>query len=213
MHHSIGIPNEEVFGIELTTGLEELTSSLDDEADAVVTTVGTATVMFTDIEGSTAASQRLGDQAWSTAVKDHFRMLRRIVESEDGIVVKTMGDGGMFVFPSARAGLSAAVRIQQSVSGSPGGSRIRIRIGLHSGDVLHESGDYSGLTVNKAARVASAARGGEIIASAVTAELAGRHGFEFREPKKVVLAGLDGIHEIVAVAWRPFDGSQTEAQG
>jgi class 3 adenylate cyclase len=76
--------------------------------------------------------------------------------------------------------------------------------------VLHEEGDYRGVTVNKAARVASAGRGGEIIASIVTAELAGRHGFEFSRPRTVALEGLDGVHQIVTLEWRQHDGAQTE---
>jgi class 3 adenylate cyclase len=204
MHHSIGFPSERVLGFELPTGLGELVSSLDDETDATVATVvpaGTATVMFTDIEDSTSWSEKLGDGAWSAAVDDHFSILRRIVESEGGIVVKTMGDGGMFVFPSARAGLLAAVKIQRSLDDSSGSPGFRVRIGLHSGDVLHSEGDYAGLTINKAARVTSTARGGEIVASTVTAELAGKHGFEFGEPMNAALRGLDGVHQVVRLDW------------
>lgn len=203
MHYSIGVPSEELFGFEMTTDLEALVASLEDDSSGTVTaavSAGTATVMFTDIEDSTQISEAIGDDAWSVLVKAHLETLRRIVEAENGTVVKTLGDGGMFTFASARAGLSAAVKIQHAVS-THSGTDFAVRIGLHSGDVLHTEGDYLGLTVNKAVRVAAAAQGGQIMASAVTAELAGDHGFAFGEPMTVVLKGLGGTHRIVSLTW------------
>jgi class 3 adenylate cyclase len=81
------------------------------------------------------------------------------------------------------------------------GAEFSVRVGLHSGDVIHAEGDYVGMTVNKAARIAAAARGGEIMVSAVTAELVGDHGFEFGEPMTVTLKGLAGTHRIIPLTW------------
>ncbi len=204
MHNSIGVPNEDLYGFELTTSLDALVSSLDgegDRGDAADVSAGTATVMFTDIADSTQISQAIGDERWSAVLRSHFDALRRIVEAEGGTVVKTLGDGGMYTFASARGGLSAAVKIQRAVATASPVVDFSVRVGLHSGDVLHAEGDYFGLTVNKAARIAAAAEGGEIMASAVTAELAGDHGFEFGEPMAVSLKGLDGTHRIVPLIW------------
>lgn len=204
MHYSVGVPSEKLFGFEMTTGLGAMVTSLEDDASdmvAAANSAGTVTVMFTDIEDSTVISEAIGDDAWSVVSRDHFSALRRIVEAEDGTVVKTLGDGGMFTFASARAGLSAAVKIQQTVAAPTDGLDFAVRIGLHSGDVLHTEGDYIGLTVNKAGRIAAAARGGEIMASAVTAELAGGHGFDFGDPKTVTYKGLAGTHRVVKLGW------------
>lgn len=202
LHMSMPIPNEEVIGYELTTTLSDLLSSLDD--DPAVTLQAkvrsdTATVMFTDIVESTAISLRLGDQAWTALIKSHFEECRNIVENEDGVVVKTLGDGGMFVFTSAGSALRAAARVQQSVSHADGD--ISVRIGVHTGDLVHEGGDYLGTTVNKAARVAAAAKGNQILVSSTTADMTSGSNFQYGTPTSLTLRGLEGSHQVVPLLW------------
>lgn len=204
-HYSLPVPNEQVLGYELTTTLSDMLRSIEREpADSVARNIasGTETVMFTDIKDSTEISQRLGDDGWSALVRSHFETLGRIVEAEGGRVVKTLGDGGMYVFGSARAGLCAAVRIQQAVSASQDDTGISVRIGVHSGDVLHTEGDYLGSMVNKAARITAAADGGEIMVSNVAAELAGTSVLEFGDPITAELKGLKGTHQLMPLHWQ-----------
>jgi class 3 adenylate cyclase len=200
MHSSRGVPNADSFGYEITKGLDDLVSSLDEHsADALLSTSlsGTVTLMFTDIVDSTAMSERLGDDAWSLLLSEHFSSLHHIVERSAGTVVKTLGDGAMIVFPAVKEALSAAIDLQRAATAT----NLRIRIGVHTGDAVHTAGDYVGIAVNKAARIASAARGGEILVSSATAEIAGRQDFLTGIERVGELKGLDGTHRLIPILW------------
>ncbi|MDX1746740.1 MAG: adenylate/guanylate cyclase domain-containing protein, partial [Halobacteriales archaeon] len=202
-HFSAPVPNLETAGVELTGTLSQLLESIGNDADSSLVAEqmsGTSTLLFTDIIDSTALSEEMGDVAWAHAIKDHLEVVRRVVEEEGGNVVKTLGDGGMYAFTSGSSALRAAVKIQQTVERSPD-TRIRVRIGAHTGDVVQADGDYLGLTVNKAARVAAAADAGQILVSSTTAGLVGSE-FEFGEPITVELKGLAGTHELRPLNWR-----------
>jgi len=80
---------------------------------------------------------------------------------------------------------------------------LRIRVGLHTGDAVHENGDYVGITVNKAARVTTAAQPGETLLSSVTAEMADGRGFSPGQRYRVELRGLDGTHELTQLVGGP----------
>jgi len=196
-HISTAAPNIEVFGYKMPGSLGELVSSLEasdgDLADGIP--AGTVTVMFTDIEDSTVLSQEMGDQKWTEIVEDHFAILDQVIKRHRGNVVKRLGDGTMTVFESARAAIDAAIEIQLAVSSTD----LRVRIGVHTGDSLRRDGDYYGVAVNKAARIAGIAGGGEIMVSAVTAELSGGQGISFGPARPVSLKGLGGTHHILTV--------------
>ena len=196
-HISTAAPNVEVFGHKMPGSLGELVSSLEgsDGAFAAGIPSGTVTVMFTDIEDSTVISQESGDQKWTQTIEDHFAMLDQIIKRHRGNVVKRLGDGTMTVFGSARDAIDAAIETQSAVSRTD----LKVRIGLHSGDSLRRDGDYYGVAVNKAARIAGIAAGGEIMLSAITAELSGGQGGHFGPARTVSLKGLAGTHEILTV--------------
>lgn len=199
-HASVGVPNSEAWGFELTKTLENLvgaldTSSAEGVADASVG--GTVTVMFTDIEDSTQLSAQMGDRAWLEAINAHFALLQRITENSGGKLVKTLGDGAMMAFPGAGAGIDAAITVQRQV----GDSDMSLRVGLHTGDAMTMAEDYIGVTVAKAARVASAASGGEILISAVTASLVTNPAVRYGATREVELKGLPGSHLLVPVLW------------
>ena len=203
-HTSIGTPNEEVFGFEVTVTLDSLLASLDQETAETVlqaASEGTATIMFTDIKDSTELSQTLGDEAWLDVIRSHFETLRRIVEGEGGTVVKTLGDGGMFAFVSARSALRAAASVQQAMSSDDAATTFEVRVGVHAGDVVQEEGDYIGITVSKAARITASADGGEVVVSSVVAELAGGGTFNFGDPFQAELKGLAGKHQLLRMVW------------
>jgi len=196
-HISTAAPNVEVFGYKMPGSLGDLVSSLgppdDDLAEGIP--AGTVTVMFTDIEDSTVVSQEMGDQKWTEIVEDHFAILDQVVKRNRGNVVKRLGDGTMTVFESARAAIDAAIEIQSAVSVTD----LRVRIGVHTGDSLRRDGDYYGVAVNKAARIAGIADGGEIMVSAVTAELSGGQDIRFGPERTVSLKGLGGTHHVLTV--------------
>jgi class 3 adenylate cyclase len=162
--------------------------------------LGTATVLFTDVVDSTLLSESKGDQEWSAVITEYFEATRVIVEAEGGSVVKTLGDGGMYVFPAATSALIAAVRIQQETARSH--QSLKVRAGIHTGDVIRDADDYLGLTVHKAARVAAAADGEQILVSSSTAESVNGTHFEFGTPFTAELKGISGTHILRSLHWK-----------
>jgi class 3 adenylate cyclase len=195
------VTNPELMGVQLTTRLSELLDTLGDEPEGDLRSAvseGTVTVMFTDIEDSTTLAFRLGDEQWVETLAWHDQVISDIVESQGGLIVKTLGDGAMAVFDSARRAARAAKEIQEAITEPAGCPEIRVRIGLHVGDVMRTGDDYLGHAVNKAARVASAAGGGEIMVSqAMMALLSDLPEFDFGAPFDTELKGLSGVHQLV----------------
>ncbi len=200
-------PEGRSFSVDLTKSLSDLLTSMDTvagSAEIESKSLGTATIVFTDVVDSTAMSQSMGDQKWSSVIADHFRSVKGIVHEMGGSVVKTLGDGGMFVFPSGTAALLAAIGIQRNVTASPG-DRLSVRIGTHTGDVIRGQNDYIGLTVNKAARVAAAALGDQILVSSTTAEVVNHSSIKLGEPMSVELKGIAGTHTLLPLHWKVSD--------
>lgn len=200
-HNSIPVPNQQIFGVELTTTLDHLVASVLDKDSGLAETTGsegTMTLVFTDIVDSTVLAQSVGDVAWAEMIGLHETTIRRIASAEGGTVVKFLGDGAMLAFASARAAIRAAIEIQRACAPEP----FAVRIGIHTGEVIHTADDVLGLTVNMAARVAAAADGGDIMVSSTTRDLAGSVD-EVRtgEPKIVVLKGLPDVHQIFPISW------------
>jgi predicted ATPase/class 3 adenylate cyclase len=136
---------------------------------------GTVTFLFTDIEGSTRLLQQLGDGY--RAVRDaHAEIVRRAIAEGDGVEVSTEGDSFFAVFPSPMGAVRAAVAAQRGLVGHewPPGAAVRVRMGLHTGEGVLGGEDYIGIDVNRAARIADAAHGGQVILSAATRPLVER---------------------------------------
>ena len=135
---------------------------------------GTVTFLFTDIEGSTRLWQEEPD-AMRPALARHDELLRHAIESHDGHVVKTTGDGVHAAFSTATDAIVAAVTAQRAVGAEawPERAPLVVRMGIHSGPAELRDGDYYGTAVNKAARLMSVAHGGQIVVSLATEELAG----------------------------------------
>ena len=192
------------FPVQLTQTLADLLTSIETEDGPATLTgakLGTATILFTDVVDSTVISQQMGDQHWSNLITAQFETVREIVEGEGGTVVKTLGDGGMYVFPSGTAALAAAVRIQRAIR-APTDDLLSVRVGVHTGDAVQGDGDYIGLTVNKAARVAAAAIGEQILVSSTTIDIVNSSDFEFGDPITVELKGIEGKHILQPLNWR-----------
>jgi len=198
-HNSVPSPNVETFGIELTTTLDELLDSVAGDADAMGTleaSEGTMTLVFTDIVDSTVMAERIGDEAWVALVHLHESDIRRSTARHGGTVVKMLGDGSMLAFTSARAAVRAALELLDTTQGNG----YEIRIGIHAGEVVRQEEDLLGITVNKAARIASVAGAGQVLTSALVAELIGSiEGVVIGTPMNVSLRGLSGTHALVPV--------------
>src|SRR5438105_2641156 len=135
---------------------------------------GTITFLFTDIEGSTRLLQELGDD-YGQVVADHRRLLREVFQRAGGHEVDTQGDAFFYSFTRARDAVLAAVDGQRALSQHtwPGGTEVRVRMGLHTGEPTVGEEGYVGLDVVRAARICSAGHGGQILASATTRALVG----------------------------------------
>ncbi len=133
---------------------------------------GTVTFLRTDVEGSMALTRALGG-AWDGINAAHLELIRGAVQSHGGTAVRTEGDALFAVFPEAGAATVAAVEAQRALAGHPwpDGARIRVRMGLHSGEAHLAGADYGGFEVNRAARVAAVGHGGQIVVSGPTYEL------------------------------------------
>lgn len=136
---------------------------------------GTVTFLFTDIEGSTALWEEF-PSGMAAAVARHDELVRRVVEGRGGYVFATTGDGFGVSFERADAAVAAAVAVQEVLGSEPwaDGIQLRVRAGLHTGEADERGGDYFGPAVNRAARVMDSAHGGQVVASDLTAVVAGR---------------------------------------
>ena len=156
---------------------------------------GTVTMLFTDIEGSTTLVQTLG-AAYGDLVCDHNNLLRAVAAQHGGQVVDTQGDAFFFAFPTAKAGLLASVAAQRQLAEHrwPADVDLRVRMGMHTGEPELGSEGYLGIDVVTAARICSAAHGGQLLVSASTQALAGSMSgsdIEFRDMGEHRLKGID----------------------
>jgi len=198
-HYSVAVPNPETFGIEIAIDqIAELVEAERPDLGSLAATDGTVTIVFTDIVGSTELTNALGDQAWLEILRAHNGIVTDATAAAEGRVVKGQGDGFMLAFRSARRALTAARAIQQSIGATfdDPGSPIRIRVGVHTGEVLREADDFFGQAVNYAARVAASAGGDEIVVSGVVRDLVSSPDFTFGTPRDVELRGFAGVHRV-----------------
>jgi class 3 adenylate cyclase len=136
---------------------------------------GTVTFVFTDIEGSTRLLQELGDEAYGRVSGDHRRLVREAFAAHGGTEIDTQGDAFFFSFPRARDAVTAAVDAQRALRDHewPDGRKVRVRMGLHTGEPHVGEEGYLGLDVVRAARISAAGHGGQILISETTRALLG----------------------------------------
>ena len=154
--------------------------------------VETLTFLFTDIEGSTALLGRLGDGGYAQLLAGHHALVRSALAAHGGREVDTQGDAFFAVFSSPRGCVAAAVQMQQAIAAQawPGGEQVRVRMGIHCGEAAQTVTGVVGLEVHRAARVAAAGYGGQVLVSEGAAVLV-RDGL----PEGVALADL-GVHRL-----------------
>jgi adenylate cyclase len=187
--------------------IEDMTAWASEEQAEIVHMAapdGTVTICFSDIENSTQLNARMGDKTWVRVLEAHDQVLRGRIAQYRGQVVKTAGDGFMFVFRDPEAACRAAVGIQSDLRRPSEVLRrhgkVRVRVGIHTGQVVAKDGDYFGENVALAARVADLASGGEVLCSdAVREALDEDAAVQLVDPTDPIeLKGLPGEH----VVWR-----------
>ena len=162
------------------------------------------TILFTDVEGSTALTERLGDTQARDLLREHERITREALKAHGGSEVKTMGDGFMASFSSATKALECAISIQRAFAehNDSADEPILVRIGLNAGEPIAEDEDLFGTAVNMAARICSRADGGQILAPIVVRELVAGKGFLLSDVGETELRGFEDPVRLYEVRWR-----------
>jgi predicted ATPase/class 3 adenylate cyclase len=168
----------------------------------------TLTFLFTDLEGSTVMLRHLGE-AYTDVLADHHRLIRGCLASHGGNEISTQGDGFFAIFTSPSASVAAVMEMQRAIGSHhwPAGARVRVRMGIHTGEASETAVGLVGLDVHRAARIAAVAHGGQVVMSGTTAALVagsmpagaalknlGRHRLkDLGQPEQIFQLEADGI--------------------
>jgi class 3 adenylate cyclase/tetratricopeptide (TPR) repeat protein len=166
----------------------------------------TATILITDLVGSTETRVRLGEDRAEELRRAHDTLLTEQAAAHGGNVIKGLGDGVLVAFAGAAEALSAAVAMQQALDRFGGRERVALsmRVGLSAGDVTFENGDCFGTPVIEAARLCAAADSGQILVADLVRLLArGRADHELESQGSMTLKGLPDALDVWAVHWEP----------
>jgi class 3 adenylate cyclase len=166
------------------------------------------TILFTDIEGSTALTQRRGDARAQEVLRAHNEIARGALAAHGGSEIKHTGDGIMASFASASRAISSALAMQKGFAAhneSHSEAPIHVRIGLNAGEPVAEEGDLFGTAVQLAARIAAHADPGWVLVSNVVRELAAGKGFLFADIGEVALRGFEDPVRLYQVRWREYE--------
>lgn len=167
----------------------------------------TLTIAFSDIEESTQQAEAMGDHRWYRALIAHNAIIEGLVDTHEGTVVKSVGDGFMITFPSAGWATRWAIAVQRQITSygiDHPEEAVRVRLGLHTGEAIHARGDLFGIHVNTAARIANLATGGQILVSSLTRAIAAPTGdFDFGPEQPVTLKGMSGSYAVSELLWTP----------
>ena len=202
---------EGVEAVDVKTSIDAVMSAVRTRRPALgdhVATDGTVTLLFSDMEGFTEMTERLGDHRAHRVIRIHNATVRRQIVAHGGLELELQGDGFLVAFADPVAAVRCAVAIQRAFaahSARPGAEPIRVRMGLHTGEAIADADRFFGKTVILAARVAAQARGGEVLISAAVRERLEARDSEpgFGVTREVTLKGLAGTHRVNAVAWEP----------
>src|SRR5262245_37961212 len=207
-------------GVDVTTSIDDMVSALEEEQPdmrAHMAPDGTVAILFSDIEDSTVLTERLGDERWLQLLREHNAIFRDQLDRHDGYEVKSQGDGFMLAFPDPCEALECAIDVQRAFAerGQAGAAEpLRIRMGLHTGEVISEEGDYFGKNVILAARIAAQALGGEILVSAELRQAVSSgdgDGLRFDAGRELELKGLAGSHRVFRAEWAESDAASSVA--
>ncbi|HEY2876187.1 MAG TPA: adenylate/guanylate cyclase domain-containing protein [Reyranella sp.] len=155
-----------------------------------------ATVLFTDIVDSTSSAVALGDKSWRSLLDRHDSLARQMIDRHRGRLVKSTGDGILATFD----GPGRAVRCALALSGAAGEIGVRLRAGLHTGEIEMRGSDVGGVAVHAAARVMSESGPGEVLVSRVVTDLVAGAGLKFADRGPHDLKGLPGRWDLFAAS-------------
>jgi class 3 adenylate cyclase len=166
---------------------------------------GLVTILFTDMESSTALTQRLGDAKAQEVLRTHNAIVRDALKAHGGSEIKHTGDGIMASFPLASSALGSAIAIQRAVAAQVREHPempLQVRIGLNAGEPVAEDEDLFGTAVQLAARICAHAEPGQILVPTVVRELAAGKGFLLADLGQIALRGFEDPVRLYEVRWQ-----------
>jgi class 3 adenylate cyclase len=181
---------------ENDAGVEAIEAFLRDEAPPEVPTTVLATVLFTDLVGSTKVAAELGDSRWRGLLQKHHALVRRELSRFGGVEIDTAGDGFFASFDGPARAIACARAI---VDGVPA-LGLSVRAGIHTGECERVGEKLAGLAVSIGARVSSAAGPGEVVVSGTVRDLVAGSGFSFEDLGERELKGVPGSWRLLRVA-------------
>ncbi len=176
-----GAPSDEQIAVT-----DAFLQASDPAAEMSPPTAAVQTILFTDLESSTALTQAIGDDRAQEVLRGHDDAVRAALTAHDGEEVKHTGDGIMAAFGSAVGAVEAALQIQRELAGA----EVRVRVGLNAGEPIAEDDDYFGAAVQLAARVCDRAEPGQVLVSNVVKELCTGKLFQFDDQGEATLKGF-----------------------
>jgi class 3 adenylate cyclase len=176
--------------------LLDISGNIGDFGVPVARSRAIATLLMTDIVGSTDTLARIGDRAWAQRLADHDRVMRAELRRAGGVEIDTTGDGFLAEFASAAAALEAGLRMASAVAAVG----VDIRAGVHTGEIERSDAGIRGLAVHATARVMAAAGASELLTTLMTRMLVEPGAFRFTSRGEHSLKGLPAPIELFAVA-------------
>jgi class 3 adenylate cyclase len=193
----VELPGEDhlPFAGDLDAMLDEVEEFLVGSRNASESERALATILFTDIVGSTEKAAELGDRGWRALLERHDATVRHQLALHRGREVKTMGDGFLATFDGPARAIRCASAVRQDVAGLG----IDVRAGIHTGEVELIGDDVGGMAVNLGARIGALAGPGEVLVSSTVRELVVGSGLEFEERGVEKLKGAPGEWRLFAI--------------
>jgi class 3 adenylate cyclase len=204
------VPNE-IIGVSEDAVLRFL-GKVHDPADHTELTSPFRTILFTDLEGSTALAEQLETSEFMGLLTEHDIIIRRALVADRGREVKHTGDGIMAAFDEASGALACALAVQEGFEARLAEGKTpacRVRIGMAAGEPVDHNDDLFGATVNLASRICAAAEPGSTLVSDIVQDLGAASGFAFDEVDSRVLKGFSGPVRVFRLLGRE-SGEQAE---
>jgi class 3 adenylate cyclase/pimeloyl-ACP methyl ester carboxylesterase len=193
----------------IITAIDDFLSGLEGPRHPSPVREGLQSILFTDMEGSTTLTQRLGDAKAQEVLRAHNSIVRDALKACGGYEIKHTGDGIMASFPSASRALECAIAVQRAVAAQVEEHPempLRVRIGLNAGEPVAEEQDLFGTAVQLAARICARAEPGQILVPTVVRELAAGKGFLLADLGEIALRGFEDPVRLYEVRWRESAG-------
>ena len=205
-HHlpQYGDPESLLNAIHEFLGVTPQVAARPTSATAAAPSGAPVALLFTDMEGSTSLTERLGDAAAQELLRAHNDIVRQALAAHGGSEIKHTGDGIMASYPSASGALDSAVQIQRSLAkrnGEKPDEAIHVRIGINVGEPVRERDDLFGTAVQLARRICDQAEPGQILVSNVVRELVAGKGFLFADMGETALRGFEDPMRVYEVRW------------